>query len=82
MDKTYVKRFKRAWETLESLDQDAMYIAKEHGLNLMWLRNQAGLWVDYEECEDMEFDGINMDPNHPDNLSAYVWDCFKSTHQD
>lgn len=75
--KAYTERFKRAWAKLESIEPHALEIAKEHGLDLMWLRNQAGLWVDYEENEDMIINGINMDPNHPDNLSDYVWKCFK-----
>jgi hypothetical protein len=51
-----------------------------HGIDLMWLRNEAGLWEDYEEDESMLIDDCDQNPNHPDNLSALVWRSFKHCH--
>ena len=51
---------------------------KDNDLNLRWLRNEAKLWEDYEEDESCIINGVNYDPNHPDNLSAVVWASFRT----
>lgn len=82
---TIQDRFKRAYQVLVDLyNKDNTYareLIAEDSLSLMWLRNEAKLWQDYEEDMTMVIDGVNMDPNHPDNLSAYVWQCFKTSYQ-
>jgi len=78
---TINERFKRAYKVLEeefsNMDTDIIDTVREEGPNLMWLRNEAKLWEDYEEDTSMIIDGVNQDPNHPDNLSDIVWRSFK-----
>lgn len=82
---TIQDRFKRAYDVLVDFYNDdttkMRELIAEDSLSLMWLRNEAKLWEDYEEDMTMIIDGMNMDPNHPDNLSAYVWQCFKLSYQ-
>jgi hypothetical protein len=88
---TYAERFKRTYAVMEKeydrvVNQpDGIHRYEElktgkYQFNLMWLRNSANLWEDYVEDSEMIINGCQMDPNHPDNLSAYVWECFKVNH--
>lgn len=77
-------RFKRTYKLLEEVfsvmsKEDITTIRKE-GINLMTIRNKAGLWGDYEEDISVVIDGYQVDPNHPDNLSSIVWESFKNCH--
>tara|TARA_R110000850_G_scaffold270524_1_gene403607 strand:- start:1418 stop:1693 length:276 start_codon:yes stop_codon:yes gene_type:complete len=81
---TINERYKRAYQllvgtfsTMSSKDKDAV---RQNGLDLRWLRNEAGLWKDFEEDLTMVIDDCNQDPNHPDQLSAAVWRSFKLLH--
>lgn len=79
------ERFKRAYNVLESeaetLDEDTYkQILSGDNINLMWLRNEAGLWADYEEDISWIIDDVNYDPNHPDNLSHSVYELWKTIH--
>lgn len=78
---TINERFKRTYKVLEkqfkTTSKEDMEELCEDGLNLRWLRNEAGLWEDFEEDVTMIIDGCNLDPNHPDNLSDAVWRSFK-----
>lgn len=78
---TIQDRFKRAYQVLRDIADDNLdymrNLIKEDDLNLMHLRNEAKLWSDYEEDMTMIIDGVQCDPNHPDNLSHNVWETFK-----
>lgn len=76
-------RFKRAFKVLDedskSWSEEEFEAVISEGLNLMWLRNEAKLWSDYEEDADWLLDGVQYDPNHPDNLSDSVFKLWKQT---
>ena len=78
------ERFFRAWEVLEEYKRefpgDMLDMLENDELNLMWVRNEAGLWDDWVEDPSMIVNGIDYNPNHPDNLSALVWDTFRKTY--
>ncbi|QAY01388.1 hypothetical protein ASwh1_328 [Aeromonas phage Aswh_1] len=77
-------RYRRVMDWLETQlienPEDIKIAIKYDSVNLMVLRNATNLWVDYEENTDYILDGVNHDPNHPDNLSAIVWNNFRSKH--
>lgn len=78
-------RYQRAMAWLETAmenDPAMMKCAVEtNNANLMVLRNSVNLWEDYEENPDYILGDVNHDPNHPDNLSAIVWDDFRSKYR-
>ncbi len=81
---TMEQRFKRAFQVLENIHIDADYqamfgIIHENALCLRWLRNEAKLWEDYVQDEEWLINGVDYDPNHPDNLSDAVYRTWKST---
>ena len=59
------------WETISEGDQ-TLLITEEQKIDSRWLRNEAGLWVDYKEDSNWLLNGTACDPNHPDNLSTIV----------
>lgn len=65
---------------------DGTYLANQEGfadfineavnmdeVETRWLRNACKLWADWKENEEFVIDGVNHDPNHPDNLSHRVF---------
>jgi len=81
------ERFKRVFQFLEDtyLDPDNIEgqdVLLSGELNLMWLRNETGLWEDYEEDPYWIINGIQYDPNHPDNLSDSVYKWWLKSKQD
>jgi len=78
------QRFKRAFILLvnesKGWTKEEFTSVLEHGLNLMWLRNEANLWVDYVEDKDWVINGVNYDPNHPDNLSNSVFELWRDIY--
>ena len=81
---TIQERYKRVYDFLATeLDEwsaEELDLLRNEGMDLMYLRNETGLWEDYEEDETMIIDGCNQDPNHPDNLSHAVWKSFALCH--
>lgn len=79
---TIQERFMRAFNVLIEFQKENEFVMseqlKDDDLNLMWLRNEAKLWEDYEEDVTCIINGIQYDPNHPDNLSAVVWKAFRT----
>ncbi len=80
------ERFKRTYKVLEeeskTWDEDTFNtVVKGDNLNLMWLRNEANLWEDWDEDKDWIIDGVHYDPNHPDNLSYSVYKLWQSVKQ-
>jgi hypothetical protein len=51
----------------------------EEGL-LRWVRDVAKLWVGYEKDEDWVINGIDFNPNHPDNVSRIILDLWRETY--
>lgn len=79
---TIQDRFIRAFNVLVEKQrvhpEDMKDALKNDDLCLMWLRNEANLWEDYDESDTTcRVDGVNYDPAHPDNLSAQVWNAFR-----
>lgn len=79
---TIQDRFIRAFNVLVEKQrvhpEDMKDALKNDDLCLMWLRNEANLWEDYDESDTTCLvNGVNYDPNHPDNLSAQVWNAFR-----
>lgn len=78
---TIQERFMRAFNVLMKFQKENEFVMseqpKDNDLNLTWLRNEAKLWEDYEEDMTCIVGGVNYDPNHPDNLSASVWNAFR-----
>lgn len=81
---TINERYKRAYEllvgTFSTMDSEDKAEVRQNGLCLRWLRNEADLWIDFEEDLTMIIDDCNQDPNHPDQLSDAVWRSFKLCH--
>ena len=54
---------------------------KTRDMNLQWLRNAARLWTDYTPNDFYMFDGVDYDPNNPDNLSNSVFELWCNVHE-
>lgn len=81
---TIQERFLRAWKVLDDYrvnnPTEMSRMIKSDELGRMWLRNEAKLWEDYVEDPVMIIECVNVDPNHPDNLSEQVWHSFRVVH--
>lgn len=82
------ERFKRAFEVLEKeyqlikSEDDYEPFLDGDSLCLRWLRNEAKLWEDYEEDNLWIINGVDYNPNHPDNLSDSVYKLWLQTKKD
>lgn len=82
------ERFKRAYQVLDKEIKDNYPEPEDYNkfvmcdmVDLMWLRNEARLWEDYKEDSSWIINGVNYDPNHPDNLSSSVYKLWQQVHQ-
>lgn len=69
---------KKEFDKLSPEDKESVLSGKEQFCG-RWLRNEAELWTDYEEDLSFVVDGVQTDPNHPDNLSYMVISWFLYT---
>jgi hypothetical protein len=53
---------------------------KDEEALLRWIRNVAKLWVGFEKDEDWVINGIDFNPNHPDNVSKFILDLWRDTY--
>ncbi|AGH31898.1 hypothetical protein VPIG_00040 [Vibrio phage PWH3a-P1] len=82
------ERFKRAYQVLDKVIKECHPTPEQYNkfvvcdiVDLMWLRNEADLWSDYETDGSWVINGINYDPNHPDNLSHSVYKLWQQVHK-
>lgn len=82
------ERFQRAYQVLDKAIKECHPNPEDYNkfvmcdmVDLMWLRNEADLWKDYEDNPSWIINGINYDPNHPDNLSGSVYKLWQQVHQ-
>ena len=78
------ERFTRAYNVLDKAIKEEYPDIEDRKqlqeINLMWLRNEANLWVDWEADDSWIVDGVHCDPNHPDNLSSMVFNYWKQVN--
>lgn len=70
-----LNKLEETWETLSQDEKDSILSGDEQFCT-RWLRNESGLWADYQEDESFIINGVQTDPNHPDNLSDMVLSWF------
>ncbi len=73
-------RFKRTYKTIQDIYEECNPDEKnsmlEGDLCLRYLRNESGLWDDWNEDSFWKFDGVDYNPDHPDNLSYTAYELW------